>query len=58
MTQNGFADEWEHNKQQFLKANEISPIAKIQAIDQGQQCKTASSESANGLDAASQNHRK
>ncbi|XP_061185108.1 uncharacterized protein LOC133193154 [Saccostrea echinata] len=55
MTQNGLfvfpthAEEWEHNKQQLLKVNEISPIARIKSIDQGQHCKTVSSESTNGL---------
>lgn len=36
----------------------MSAIAKIQAIHHGRQCKTAFSESAYGLDAVSQKHRK
>jgi hypothetical protein len=42
------AEEWEHNKQQLLKANEASPVARIPASDQGPHCKT-SADSSNGL---------
>lgn len=42
------AAEWEHNKEQLLKANETSPIARIPSIDQGQH-KAVTSDSANGL---------
>ncbi|XP_056017318.1 ATP-dependent DNA helicase PIF1-like [Ostrea edulis] len=41
-------DEWAHNKQQLLKANQLSPIAKLQAVDQGQHSKT-SNDSTNSL---------
>ena len=42
-------EEWNHNKDQLLKANRQNPVAKIQAVDKGRHSNTGSSEKAGGL---------
>ena len=42
-------EEWNHNKDQLLKANRQNPVAKIQAVDIGLYSNTVSSEKAGGL---------
>ena len=43
------AAEWNHNKVQLLKANEIAPIAQLKAVNKGAHAKTATNDKAGGL---------